>query len=345
MLDEPFTRSNVKLKQPLDMLDGVLKGGIGPLLKAFGSVEERGNVEVRPIDVIYNVPGERTLSAADEEAKLTVTTNTSETPTRALSDGNRIPLLGLGVWQVPNGPSTVNAVRWALELGYRHIDTAQVYGNEEGVGRGLRESGVPRDQVFVATKFDPSRRDPVAELERSLKRLGLDYVDLYLIHWPARGATWAWPGMERAREQGLARSIGVSNFAARELDQVLAVATTPPVLNQVQFSPFEYRRALLEASQAHGIALEAYSPLGTGRHLSNRTVQRIAEQVGRTPAQVLLRWGLQRGLVVIPKSTNYDRIQANGEIFGFTLSEHEMAALDGLDRTGGTERALEGTWW
>jgi diketogulonate reductase-like aldo/keto reductase len=274
-----------------------------------------------------------------------VTANTNEVHTRALSDGNRIPLLGLGVWQIPNGPSTVNAVRWALELGYRHIDTAQVYGNEQSVGRGLRESGIPRDEAFITTKFDPSRRDPVAELQRSLDRLGLEYVDLYLIHWPARGATWAWPGLERARELGLARSIGVSNFAARELDQVLAVATTPPVVDQVQFSPFEYRRALLEASQAHGIVAEAYSPLGTGRHLSNRTVQQIAAQVGRTPAQVLLRWCLQRGLVVIPKSTNYDRIKANGDIFGFTLSEQDMAALDALDRTGGTDRALEGAWW
>ena len=274
-----------------------------------------------------------------------MTTNTSDTHTLALSDGKRIPLLGLGVWQVPNGPSTVNAVRWALELGYRHIDTAQLYGNEESVGRGLRESGIPREQVFITTKFDPSRRDPAAELERSLDRLDLEYVDLYLIHWPARGATWAWPGMERARELGFTRSIGVSNFAARELEQVLAVATSPPVIDQVQFSPFEYRRALLEASQARGIAVEAYSPLGTGRHLSHPAVQRIAAQVGQTPAQVLLRWCLQRDVVVIPKSVNRDRLQENGAIFGFTLSEQDMAALDALDRTGGTERALEHTWW
>ena len=274
-----------------------------------------------------------------------MTTNTPEASTLALSDGNRIPLLGLGVWQVPNGPSTVNAVRWALELGYRHIDTAQLYRNEEGVGRGLRESGIPRDQVFITTKFDPSRRDPVAELERSLDQLGLEYVDLYLIHWPARGATWAWPGLERARELGFARSIGVSNFAVRDLDQVLAVATIPPVVDQVQFSPFEYRRALLEASQARGIVVEAYSPLGTGRHLSNTIVRRIAAQVGCTPAQVLLRWCLQRGLVVIPKSVHRERIKENSEVFGFTLSERDMAALDALDRTGGAEHALEYKWW
>ena len=274
-----------------------------------------------------------------------MTTNTTEAHTLALSDGNRIPLLGLGVWQVPDGPTTVNAVRWALELGYRHIDTAQVYGNEEGVGRGLRESGIPRDQVFITTKFDPSQQDPVGELEGSLNRLGLEYVDLYLIHWPGRGPTWAWPGMERAHELGFARSIGLSNFAVRELDKVLAVATIPPVVNQVQFSPFEYRRALLEASQARGIVVEAYSPLGTGHHLSNPSIQRMASRVGRTPAQVLLRWSVQHGNVVVPKSTHRDRIEENGAIFGFTLSEQDMAALDGLDRTGGAERALEGKWW
>src|SRR5438876_8236028 len=193
---------------------------------------------------------------------MTTTSKRAGAPTRALADGNQIPLLGLGVWQVPNGSTTVNAVRWALELGYRHIDTAQVYGNEESVGVALRESGVPRDQVFITTKLNPSRTDPAAELERSLKRLGLDYVDLYLVHWPQGGATRAWPGMERARELGHTRSIGVSNYDVRELDQVLAQATIPPVVDQVQFSPFEYRRTLLDAGQKRGIAVEAYSPLG-----------------------------------------------------------------------------------
>jgi 2,5-diketo-D-gluconate reductase A len=271
--------------------------------------------------------------------------NTTDARTRLLADGNQIPLLGLGVWQVPNGPTTVNAVRWALELGYRHIDTAQVYGNEESVGRALRESGVPRDQVFITTKFNPSRKDPVAEIGRSLDRLGTDYVDLYLVHWPQGGATRAWPGMEQARELGSARSIGVSNYDVRELDQVLAQATIPPVVDQVQFSPFEYRRALLDAGQTRGVAVEAYSPLGTGRHLSNQTVQRIAAAIGRTPAQVLLRWSLQHDLVVIPKSTHHERIQENAQIFDFTLSDQDMAALDALDRTGGTERALERRWW
>ena len=264
---------------------------------------------------------------------------------RALADGHRIPLLGLGVWQVPNGPECVNAVRWALDLGYRHIDTAQAYGNEESVGQGLRDSGVPREQVFITTKFYPARRDPAAEIERSARRLRVDYVDLYVIHWPQGGPTWAWPGMERARELGYARSIGVSNFDAGELEEVSAGASTKPVVNQVQFSPFEYRQALLATCQRNEVVLEAYSPLGTGRHLRDKTLRRIAERIGRAPAQVLLRWCVERGLPVIPKSTHRERIEQNGQIFDFTLSNEDMAALDALDRTGGTGRARERKWW
>src|SRR3954465_7510152 len=155
---------------------------------------------------------------------------------RVLADGNEIPLLGLGVWQVPNGPECENAVRWALELGYRHIDTAQAYGNEESVGRALRDSGVPPADVFVTTKFYPGAKDPEAEAERSLERLGVEKLDLYIIHWPQGGPHWAWPAMERARDRGYARSIGVSNFSAAELDELLAAAGTPPVVDQVQFS-------------------------------------------------------------------------------------------------------------
>ena len=264
---------------------------------------------------------------------------------RVLANGDEIPLLGLGVWQVPNGPETQNAVRSALELGYRHIDTAQAYGNEQSVGLGLRESGVPREEVFITTKFYPGRKDAEAEAQRSLERLGVDQVDLYIVHWPQGGPTWAWPGMERARERGYARSIGVSNFSVSELDELLSVAGTPPAVNQVQFSPFEYRRGLLEACDLHHIALEAYSPLGTGRHLSDERVRRIAERAGRTPAQVLLRWCVQWGLVVIPKSTHRDRIEENALIFDSALSEEDMAALDALDETGGTDRALERKWW
>jgi diketogulonate reductase-like aldo/keto reductase len=270
---------------------------------------------------------------------------TADGRARVLADGTEIPLVGLGVWQVANDRECVDAVRWALELGYRHIDTAQAYGNEESVGQGLRDSGVPRGEVFITTKFFPGRKDPVAEARRSLQRLGVDYVDLYLIHWPQGGPTWAWPGMEKARELGYARSIGVSNFGVGDLRQLLATATVPPAVNQVQFSPFEYRKALLESCRQDGIALEAYSPLGTGRHLASDKVARIARRHERTPAQVLLRWCIQRAIPVIPKSTHRERIAENAQLFDFRLSDEDIAELDALDRTGGTDRALERKWW
>jgi len=264
---------------------------------------------------------------------------------RLLGDGNQVPVLGLGVWQVPDGPECVNAVRWALEAGYWHVDTAQAYGNEESVGRALRDSGVPRDQVFITTKFFPRRHDPVAEAEKSLRRLGVEQLDLYLVHWPEGGATRAWAGLERARELGLARSIGVSNFSAADLDAVIAAGTIPPAVNQVEFNPQHYRRALLDACRRHDVAVEAYSPLGTGRYLADATVATIARQTGTTPAQVLLRWSLQHGLIVITKSTHRARIAENAQIFGFTLPAGDMAELDALDQTSGTDRALEANWW
>ncbi len=269
----------------------------------------------------------------------------SDEQQRVLSDGRAIPTLGFGVWQVPDGQECVDAVRWALECGYRHIDTAQAYGNEQSVGQGLRESGVPRDEVFITTKFYPARTDPAAEAEQSLRRLGVDHLDLYIIHWPQKNPTWAWPGMEAARERGYARSIGVSNFSVDELEQVMAVASSPPVINQVQFSPFEYRRALLMQCEARNVAVEAYSPLGTGRHLSDSTVTKIADRLDATPAQVLLRWGIQRNTIVLPKSTHQARIEENAAVFGFSLSDEDMATLDGLDQTGGTAEARERKWW
>ncbi|HUB75828.1 MAG TPA: aldo/keto reductase [Solirubrobacteraceae bacterium] len=269
------------------------------------------------------------------------------TELRTLADGNRMPLLGLGVWQTADGRECEDAVRWALELGYRHIDTAQAYGNEESVGRGLRASGVPREKVFITTKFYPRARsrDPLAEAQRSLERLGVEQVDLYIIHWPEGGPTWAWPAMEEARRQGLARSIGVSNFSLAELDELLAIASVRPVANQVQLSAFEYRRALLDGCAERELAVVAYSSLGTGRHLSNIVVEELARAHGRTPAQVLLRWCLQRDALVIPKSTHRERIESNARLFDFELSDAEMAELDALDRTAGTAAAREGQWW
>jgi len=270
---------------------------------------------------------------------------TADGRSRELRDGTEMPLLGLGVWQVRNGAECVQAVRWALELGYRHIDTAQAYGNEESVGRALRESGLRRDQVFITTKFYPGRRDPAGEAEASLKRLGVDQVDLYLVHWPQGGPTWAWPGMERAYERGYARSLGVSNFGAADLEAVMATATVRPTVNQVEFSSLRFRQGLLEACRRCDVVLEAYSPLGTGRYLQNPAVRRVAERAGRTAAQVLLRWCVERAIPVIPKSTHRDRIEENSQIFDFDLSKADMRELDGLDETGGTDRALEHPWW
>jgi len=271
---------------------------------------------------------------------------TADGRSRVLADGNEIPLLGLGVWQVPDGPECENAVRWALELGYRHVDTAQAYGNEASVGRAVRESGVPRDEVFITTKFYPRRaRDPEEQAKRSLERLGVEAVDLYIVHWPEGGATWAWEGMQRARQAGHARSIGVSNFSVAQIDEVLALGGDGPVVNQVQFSPFEFRRALLEECERRGVALEAYSPLGTGRHLGDARVAEIARRVDRTPAQVLIRWCIERGMIVLPKSTHRERLGENAGVFDFTLSAADVAALDALDTTGATDAARESRWW
>jgi 2,5-diketo-D-gluconate reductase A len=266
---------------------------------------------------------------------------TADGRARGLADGYQIPVLGLGVWQVPDGPTCVNAVRWALEAGYRHIDTAQVYGNEESVGRALRESGVRREEVFITTKFYPANQDPVAAAEQSLRRLGVEQVDLYLVHWPQNGPAWAWPGMQRCHERGLARSIGISNFGVSDLTAVLAAATIAPVVNQVQVSPVEYRRALLDACRQRDVLVEAYSSLGTGQYLGHPVVRQVAGRVDRTPAQVLLRWCLQHDLLVIPKSTHRKRIMENAQIFDFALSPRDMAELDALDRTKGTGRARD----
>jgi diketogulonate reductase-like aldo/keto reductase len=267
--------------------------------------------------------------------------------TRTLSNGAEIPMMGLGVWQVDDGPECERAVAWALEEGYRLIDTAQAYGNESSVGRAIRSSGIPREEIFLTTKFYPGSRDPRVEAEKSLGRLGADYLDLYLIHWPQGGPTWAWPGMEAASEAGLTKGIGISNFGASEIQDLLKVSQIRPAVNQIQFSPFEYRRSLVEACEDAGVVAQAYSPLGTGRHLGDPVVERIASATGRTPAQVLIRWAIQKGLSVIPKSTHRERIEENFAVFDFDLDEESVSALDALDTTSQTPDALaqSGKWW
>ena len=267
--------------------------------------------------------------------------------TLTLSNGTEIPVLGLGVWQAADGPETEQAVSWALEQGYRLIDTAQAYQNESSVGRAIRDSGVPREEIFLTTKFYPGGKDARVEAEKSLERLGTDYLDLYLIHWPQGGPTWAWPGMEAAVEAGFTKGIGISNFGTAELQELSKVAQIQPAVNQIQFSPFEYRRALVEACEEANVVAQAYSPLGTGRHLDNPVVARIASAADRTPAQVLIRWAIQKGLSVIPKSVHQNRIEENFNVLDFTLDDASIAALDALDTTHQTPDALAQTnkWW
>jgi diketogulonate reductase-like aldo/keto reductase len=265
--------------------------------------------------------------------------STVEPRSVTLSNGVEMPLLGLGVWQVPDGEEAENAVGWALEAGYRHVDTAQVYGNEASVGRAIQASDVDRADLFVTTKLNPQSRDPARAIDESLERLRLDHVDLFLIHWPSARAARHWSALERAHDQGLSRAIGVSNYGPSELDATVNDNRTRPVVDQVQFSPFQFRRALLEHCQRLQITLEAYSPLTRGQSLANSTIARLAREHGRTPAQIMLRWAVERDIPVIPKSTHRDRIIENAEIFDFHLDPDAMAALDALDQTGGTASA------
>ena len=268
---------------------------------------------------------------------------TTTVPTRDLGRGVHMPMLGVGVFKVPPGDVTERVVREALDVGYRHVDTAALYRNEESVGAALRASGIPREEIFVTTKLLPPRvpgRDAGALLEGSLKRLGLDYVDLYLVHWPNRWSRWQWPALERARERGLTRAIGVSNYGVGHLEELFRRGGSTPAVNQVLFNPFAFRRALLAYCNDQGIVLEAYASLTQGGRIGDRRIASIAAAHDRTPAQVLLRWALQHDVPVIPKSLRRERLQENAQIFDFTLSETDMAALDALDETSGTTEAL-----
>jgi diketogulonate reductase-like aldo/keto reductase len=262
-----------------------------------------------------------------------------DVPTVALANGVQMPLLGLGVWQIPDGKATEDVVAWALEAGYRHVDTARLYGNERSVGRAVAASPVDRMDVFIATKLHPRAHDATRALEESLRLLGTEYVDLYLIHWPTPEADAQWEALERAYERGRARAIGVSNWGGSHLYRTARASRISPHVDQVQFSPFQFRAALLADCHALDVTLEGYSPLSRGRALADPTVVRIAREHGRTPAQVLLRWAIERDVAVIPKSSHRSRILENALIFDFYLDPTAVAALDALDRTGGTASA------
>ena len=254
------------------------------------------------------------------------------TLTLTLNDGNRIPQLGLGVWQ--SGRDTASAVLSALETGYRHIDTAAAYGNEEAVGRAIRESGISRDELFITTKLDNSDQGRSrAALEDSLTQLGVEYVDLYLIHWPVprhRKRFDAWKMMEHAQHEGLIRSIGVSNFTEKYLTEFIDLGGVIPAVNQIEYHPTYQQRALEAWSTERGIATEAYSPLGMGSSLRNPAISQIAERVGASPAQVILAWHLRAGRIVIPKSVTPARIRENLAATDIVLTGADVAAIDAL---------------
>lgn len=255
--------------------------------------------------------------------------------TLRLNNGVEIPRFGLGVFRAPRGEETRQAVSDALALGYRHIDTARIYGNERDVGTAVRDSGLPRQEIFVTTKLwndDQGYESTLRACERSLKELGLEYVDLYLVHWPVSGKRLdSWRAMEKLLADGKCRSIGVSNFTERHLEELLRHAKVIPAVNQVELSPFLYQEELIRYCEGKGIAVEAYSPLTKGKRLGDPTLVEVARRHSRTPAQVLIRWCLQHGLIVIPKSTRKERIHENADVFGFELSAEEMRTLDGLD--------------
>ncbi len=245
-----------------------------------------------------------------------------------------MPLLGFGTWQI-TGDEAVDATAVALESGYRHLDTATVYGNEGEVGRGLERSGVARGDVFVTTKCPPdAASEAVGTLRRSLDLLGTDYVDLWLIHWPGSGVSQAdlWRSFVEAREQGLARDIGVSNFDVAMIDDVTSTTGVAPAVNQIEWSPLLFDATALDAHRQRGVTLEGYSTLRGGT-LEHPDVVSIAERLGRTPAQVIVRWHVQHGVVVIPKSRQADRIRSNADVAGFDLTAADMATLDALGDT------------
>lgn len=255
-----------------------------------------------------------------------------------LNNGVTMPTLGLGVWEMRDGEETENAVRWALETGYRLFDTAKLYGNERSVGKAVRASETPRAEVFVTTKLWPSDFARVERaFEGSLKRLDLGYIDLYLIHFPAAfipgfGAVRrrVWATLEKLYARKLVRAIGVSNYSAANILEILAAGTIPPAVNQIKLNPFSYDRKLVAFCKSGNIAVEAYSPLTRARRLNHPVIAQIAGAHSRSPAQILIRWALQHGTIVIPKSSRRDRIAENARVFDFELSADEVDSLNRL---------------
>ncbi|HZD13192.1 MAG TPA: aldo/keto reductase [Candidatus Binatus sp.] len=259
-----------------------------------------------------------------------------------LNSGVEMPWLGLGVYGIPKGHATQKAVKTALEVGYRLVDTARLYGNEEDVGIAVRQSGIARDEIFVTTKLwntDHGYDSTLRAFQESLRRLNLDYIDLYLIHWPEPGLrSETWKAMIRILKQGKCRSIGVSNYTTRHLDELFSESDVIPDVNQVEFHPFLYQEKLLEYCRKNRIQLEAYSPLAKGHRLDDPKIRELAQKHRKTSAQILIRWSLQHQVVAIPKSSKRERIIENSQVFDFQLSTEEMRKLDSLTQ------ALRTSW-
>jgi methylglyoxal/glyoxal reductase len=253
-----------------------------------------------------------------------------------LANGVEMPRLGLGVWKAKDGEEVQNAVKAAIQTGYRLIDTAAVYKNEEGVGKAIKESGVSREDLFITTKVwndDQGYDSTLQAFEESRKKLGLEYIDLYLIHWPVKGKyKETWKALEKLYEDGLVKAIGVSNFQVHHLKDLLSDAKVKPMVNQVEFHPYLTQKELLSYCNEENIQLEAWSPLMQGEVVRVDVIKELAEKYGKTPAQIVLRWDLQHGVVTIPKSVKEHRIQENADVFDFELSREDMDKLDALNK-------------
>lgn len=282
---------------------------------------------------------------------------TSLTDTYTLSNGVEIPIVGFGTWQTPDGDVARESVLTALKAGYRHIDTAAAYENEEGVGQGIKESGVKRSDLFLTTKLwnnDHGYDATHKAIDTSLRKLGTDYVDLYLIHWPNPAKfrdTWqqtnaeTWKAMEEILAAGKARAIGVSNFRAHHLDELFKKADVTPMVNQIFLNPSDMQPEVVAYNTAHGMLSEAYSPLGTGKIFDVAELKEIAARYDRSIAQVVLRWSLQHGFLPLPKSVHADRIEENTRLFDFQITDDDMARIDGLHGVAGSPSDPDTATW
>jgi len=253
-----------------------------------------------------------------------------------LHNGVKMPYFGLGVYLSEDGNEVINAVKWAIEAGYRHIDTAAIYNNEKGVGEGIRQSGINREELFVVSKVwnaDQGYDNTLKAFDESLERLQLDYLDLYLIHWPVKGKyKETWRALEHLYQEGKVRAIGVSNFLKHHLEDILDSAEIVPMVNQMEFHPYLVQQGLLNYCNENQIQYEAWSPMMQGKIFELDAIKDMAKKYGKSPAHVVLRWDLQKGVVTIPKSVKKERIINNADIFDFELSKEDMAYLDGLEK-------------